>query len=98
MRNRSERIAMGIDRFVQNPVTNLVKGLVLLLIGLSDASRTFHEDVTHMRVQVGHGLIILGVFSILGALPHFTDGLESTLRFLESKKAADPETPGQEKS
>jgi len=47
------------------------------LIGLSDASRTFWEDVTHWQVRVGHGLIIIGLFSILGALPHFIESLEA---------------------
>src|SRR3954454_10029776 len=82
---RGARLARGIESFVENPVTNLVKGVALLLIGLSDASRTFREDVAHGQVRVGHGLIIIGLFSILGALPHIIDGLEAGDRFLKSR-------------
>ena len=70
MNDRWDRIARAITSFVENPVTNLVKGLVLLMIGLTEAAHTFREDVTHGHVRVGHGIIIIGVFSILEALPH----------------------------
>jgi hypothetical protein len=80
------RISRGIRSFVENPVTNLVKGVALLLIGLVDASHTFREDIAHGHVRVGHGLIIIGVFSILGALPHLIDGLEAGGRYLELRE------------
>ena len=35
------KVARAITSFVENPVTNLVKGIALLLIGLTDASHTF---------------------------------------------------------
>jgi hypothetical protein len=78
-----ERIARAITSFVENPVTNLVKGIALLLIGVTEASRTFREDITHGHVRVGHGIIIIGIFSILEALPHIIEGLDASLRFLE---------------
>ena len=72
-----DKVARGINSFVENPVTNLVKGVALVLIGLSDASHTFRGDVAHGQVRVGHGLILIGLFSILGALPHLIEGLEA---------------------
>ena len=62
-----------------------MKGIALLLIGLSDASRTFTDDLAHKQLRVGHGLIIIGAFAILGALPHLIDGLEAGKRFLDSR-------------
>ena len=89
MSNYPDRIASAITRFVENPFTNLVKGMALLLIGLSDAAHTFRDDVTHGHVRVGHGLIIIGLFSILGALPHFIEGLEAGARYLDLRAKKD---------
>jgi hypothetical protein len=78
-----DRIARAITRFVENPFTNLLKGIALLAIGLSEASRTFTDDIVHKQLRVGHGLIIIGVFGILEALPHLIEGLEAGQKFLE---------------
>jgi hypothetical protein len=86
MGKRSDKLARSIHSFVENPVTNLVKGLALLLIGLSDASHTFRDDVTHGQLRVGHGLIIIGVFGIMGALPHLIESLEAGVRYLELRE------------
>jgi hypothetical protein len=96
MSDRLGRLARGITSFVENPVTNLVKGIALFLIGLSEAARTFHEDLAHGRVRVGHGLIIIGFFSILTAIPHFIEGLEAGSRYLElrDEKARPGPPPG----
>jgi hypothetical protein len=85
MNDRREKIARAITSFVENPVTNLVKGMALLLIGVTEASHTFREDVTHRHIRVGHGIIIIGIFSILEALPHIIEGLDASRRFLEHK-------------
>ena len=84
-----DKVARGIKSFVENPVTNLVKGVALLLIGLSDASSTFRDDITHGHVRVGHGMVIIGLFSILGALPHLIDALEASERYLELREEKD---------
>jgi hypothetical protein len=96
MSKRGDKIARGIKAFVENPVTNLVKGLALLLIGLSDASHTFRDDITHGHVRIGHGMVIIGFFSILGALPHIIEGLAAGGRFLEfrAQKGQDREEAG----
>src|SRR4051812_13632182 len=96
MSNRGDRIARAIKSFVENPLTNLAKGTVLLLIGLSDASHTFRDDVTRGHFRVGHGLIIIGFFSILGALPHLIEGLVAGERFLEQRKQDDQAREGKD--
>jgi hypothetical protein len=85
MNDRWDKIARAITRFVENPVTNLVKGIALIFIGLSEASRTFREDVMHGHFRVGHGIIIIGTFSILEALPHIIEGLAASRKYLEHK-------------
>jgi hypothetical protein len=86
MSKLANRIAGRIRSFVDNPITNLVKGVALLLIGLSDASHTFRDDISHGHVRVGHGLIIIGLFSILDALPHLIESLEAGARYLELRE------------
>ncbi len=86
MSERGDKISRRIKTFVTNPVTNLVKGLALFMIGVSDASHTFRDDITQGQVRLGHGLIIIGLFSMLDALPHFIESLEAGSRFLESRE------------
>jgi hypothetical protein len=86
MSKLANRIADRIRSFVDNPITNLVKGVALLLIGLSDASHTFRDDISHGQVRLGHGLIIIGLFSILDALPHLIESLEAGARYLELRE------------
>ncbi len=86
MSTRASRIARRIQSFVDNPFTNLAKGLALILIGLTDVIHTFQDDVAHGQFRLGHGPIIIGLFSMLGALPHLIDGLEAGERFLELRQ------------
>ena len=86
MSEHRNRVARAIKSFVEHPLTNLVKGLALLLIGLTDASHTFRDDITHGQFRVGHGLVIIGLFSILEALPHIIEGLEASSRYLDSRE------------
>jgi hypothetical protein len=79
-------VARRIQSFVENPLTNLAKGVALMWIGLSDASRTFRDDVAHGQVRLGHGLILIGFFSILGALPHLIDSMAAGERYLELRE------------
>ena len=97
MSDRTDRIARAIQAFVEHPITNLVKGIVLLLIGISEAARTFREDLAHGRLRVGHGLVVIGIFSILEALPHFIEGLDASRRYLESRGRKAPMQDGEDK-
>ena len=82
MSSRLDRISRAIKAFVENPFTNLVKGIVLVLIGVSEASKTLMDDLAHKQLRVGHGLIIIGLFSVLDSLPHIISGLEASNRYL----------------
>jgi hypothetical protein len=86
MGGRRDRVLRKIKSFVENPVTCLVEGFLLSLIGISDATRTFQDDITHFHVRVGHGLILIGFFSILRALPYLIEGLEAGSRSLEARE------------
>jgi len=85
MSDRRDQIANAITAFVENPVTNLVKGIALLVIGLTEASHTFREDIAHGQLRVGHGIVIIGIFSILQALPPLIEGLDAGRKYLEHK-------------
>jgi uncharacterized membrane protein len=89
------RVARAIEGFVDHPVTILVKGLILFFIGLSEASKTFYEDLANKQLRVGHGLVLIGFFSILQSLPHLIDGLEAGKRYAELReKKAGPGPDG----
>ena len=76
-----EMFGRRITRFVESPVTILVKGIVLLVIGFTDASKTLTDDLKHGQFRVGHGLIIIGAFGVLGTVPHLIDGLAAGVLF-----------------
>ena len=86
MSTRESTISQRIQIFVDNAITNLVKGLVLLLIGLSDAFDSLGDDVSHGKVRIGRGLIIIGLFSMLGAVPQLIESLEAGVRFLKLRE------------
>jgi hypothetical protein len=91
------RVGRAIRAFVESPTTNLVKGIVLLLIGLSEASRTLREDLQTMQLRAGHGLVLIGLFNVLDTLPHFIEGIEASIRYVDARKRPKdrpPEGPG----
>jgi hypothetical protein len=90
MNPRAAGLGRRIRSFVENPVTNLVKGLALLTIGLADAGRTLRDDIVHGHVRVGHGLIIIGLFSLLESLGFLIESLEAGSRYLERREQEDP--------
>ena len=88
------RAGRVIRAFVDSPVTNLVKGALLLLIGLSEVSHTLKEDVEKGHLRVGHGLVILGLFSVLDTVPRFIEGLEASRRYVDYRKSRGAPAPG----
>jgi hypothetical protein len=88
------RAGRAIRSFTESPVTNLVKGLLLLLIGLSEASHTLKEDLETWHLRVGHGLVIIGLFSVLDSVPHLIEGLEASKRYVDYRKSRRPPGPG----
>ena len=95
MSKRGDKLARGIRSFIEHPVTNLVKGVALLLVGFSDASHTLQDDLTHGHARLGHGLIIIGLFNILGVLPQFIEGLGAWARYheLQEKQVSAKQEP-----
>lgn len=87
-------IARGITLFVEHPVTNLMRGVALLAIGFSEASKTFTDDMTHGQLRLGHGLIIIGGFGVLAALPNLIDVLDAGRRYLEAREQRARSGPG----
>jgi hypothetical protein len=88
------RAGRAIRSFVENPVTNLVKGLLLLFIGLSEASHTLKEDIESWHLRVGHGLVVIGLFGVLDAVPHLIEGLEASSRYVDYRKSRGSPPPG----
>jgi hypothetical protein len=97
MSDRRERIASAIRAFVEHPITSLEKRIVLLLIGISEAARTLREDLADWGLRVGHGLVIIGIFSILDALPHLIERVDASGRYLESRGRKPPMQNGGDK-
>ncbi len=84
MSRRWDRVASGIKSFVENPITNLVKGVVLASDRcLRSVARRFRDDLAHGHLRVGHGMIIIGLFSILDALPHLISSMEAWEKYVE---------------
>jgi hypothetical protein len=86
----SRRIALALKRFVDHPTTKLVVGLILIASGLIETYDTVLDDVHHLRVRVGHGVLVLGVVNVLASLPEVIDGMERWLRYLDSRNPDEP--------
>jgi hypothetical protein len=81
-----QRLARALKRFVDHPVTKLVVGLILIVSGLIEAYDTVLDDLHHLRVRVGHGVVILGVVNVLASLPEVIAGIENWLNYLERRE------------
>jgi hypothetical protein len=80
------RAARAVRSFVESPIINLVKGLFLVVIGCSEAFHTLRDDITNLQPRVGHGLVLIGFFSILDSVPQFIEGLEASKRYVAFRK------------
>jgi hypothetical protein len=87
-RGASEPPSARLEAFLANPYVKLLKAGMLLLIGVVEASSTLVEDVTEKRLRVGHGLILLGLFGVLEAMPRFLEASEARREFAEARRAA----------
>ena len=67
-----QRLARALKRFVDHPVTKLGVGLILIASGLIETYDTVLDDLHHLRVRVGHGVVILGLVNVLASLPGVT--------------------------
>ena len=89
-------IALALKRFVDHPITKLVVGLILIASGLIEAYDTVLDDLHRLRVRVGHGVVILGVVSVLASLPEVIEGIQHWLSYLEGREDRRPDRGGRE--
>jgi hypothetical protein len=77
------RLAETLSAFVEHPTTRLVVALILILSGFIETYDTLREDMSQLRVRVGHGIIILGFVNAFSSLPAVIDGIERWLKAAE---------------
>lgn len=65
-----------LRRFIENPYTNLIVGLILFFTGLSDAWDTLYDDLAHLHIRVHHGIMIYGIFSVVKTIPDIVSSLQ----------------------
>src|ERR1022692_1836309 len=80
------RLAQRMNAFVEHPTTRLVVALILILSGFIETLDTVKEDVSHLRVRVGHGIILLGFVNAFSSLPAVIDGIEKWLKAAEIRR------------
>jgi hypothetical protein len=78
----------ALKAFVEHPTTRLVVALILIVSGFIEAYDTFAEDVSHLRVRIGHGIILLGFINAFSSLPAVVDGIVRWFRLEEAKAEA----------
>jgi hypothetical protein len=83
--------AHALRAFVDHPTTRLVVALILILSGFIETLDTVKEDVAHLKVRVGHGIILLGFVNAFSSLPAVIDGIERWFKAEELK--AERRTP-----
>jgi hypothetical protein len=83
---RLRRIALVLQRVVDHPMTRLSVGLILIASGLIEAYDSVLDDFHHLRVRVGHGVILLGVVNVLASLPEVIEGLDRWLSYLAGRE------------
>jgi hypothetical protein len=80
------RIALALRRFVNHPATQFGVGLILIASGLIEAYDTILDDLHHLRVRVGHGVVILGLVNVLASLPGVLEGIEHWLSYIDGRE------------
>jgi hypothetical protein len=80
------RFIDALKAFVEHPTTKLVVAIILIVSGLIETLDTVKEDVSNLRVRVGHGIILLGLVNAFSSLPPVIDGIERWLKAAEIKR------------
>jgi hypothetical protein len=75
----------AVRAFVDHPITRLAVAIILIISGFIEAFDTFKEDVSHLRVRIGHGIILLGFMNAFSSLPPVVDGIERWLKLEDAK-------------
>jgi len=71
---------------VGHALTQLAVALVLIGTSVAELSETFVEDLHSGRLRASHGLLVVGVWQVLQAIPNLVEGLE---RYLEESGGRD---------
>ena len=58
-------------------------GVILFVTGFAEAYQSFSSDVAHMQIGAHHGVLILGVFSMVSSVPDLIEGVGSSVEYLE---------------
>lgn len=87
---------MRLRLFVQNPLTQLISGLILMGTGLAEVVEDLASTARTWRVGAHHGVIVFGLLQVLQNIPLVVDGMERWFRAMEADEL-DPKTPNQNK-
>jgi len=71
-----KRLSRWIRRLVDNPYAKLLVGVILLVTGLHEAWATLRADLIHLNLKAHHGVMVLGLFHILTAIPDLLEAAE----------------------
>lgn len=89
---------MRLRLFVQNPLTQLASGLILMGTGMAEVVEDLASTARTWRVGAHHGVIIFGLLQVLQNIPPVVDGLERWFRATETDDSeptpAKKESPG----
>lgn len=83
--NTMKRVLQWLRLIVQNPVTQLVTGLILLISGGSEVITELMEAQHSFRLGVHHGVALVGLIQSLGSLPDVVEGLEHSMRGVDKE-------------
>jgi len=75
---------MRLRLFVQNPLTQLISGLILVGTGLAEVIEDLASTARTWRIGAHHGVIIFGLLQVLQNIPLVVDGMERWFRATES--------------
>ena len=76
-----------LRRFVQNPLTQLCVGLILVGTGTAEVVEDIINTHRTFRIGVHHGVIIFGLMQVLQSIPPLVDGIDRWMSAVETKQA-----------
>lgn len=81
-----KNISKSLRRFLKNPKTSLVIGIILLFCGVMEGVETVFEKVIGLHIKMHHGVMLFAIAQILLAFVHIIDGIEDiTLEEVEEE-------------
>jgi len=66
----------AFKNFINSPYLDMLVGVIILISGLLEAYDTLYKDIFTTNFGAHHGMIVLGCFQILKALPSILAGLK----------------------